>query len=298
MKIVQQEVQEVMQVPSSYDETTKHIERIGRICYQSDDKITATSAEKFCLKLFKLGHNAMIEHSWLVILFTGVDINNQFLLEQMFDSKFINVTRYGSGDVYVYGNWRAFIENYGEAGNVEFFKGMPEVIVESLDNSFPGLFVGEVLQPDDQPKYFRAYSAILKTDRAVTHELVRHRPVSFAQESQRYCAYKEKLEYILPYMYDDDKLNDPYVKIAHSAWRDYLKVVTNLYRKLMGLGEKPQEARSVLPNCTATQIAITADIDEWKYIFGIRTSITAYPQVRRLVNKIKDIFIKEDYIRW
>ena len=50
----------------------QHIERIGRVCYKSEDKITedGESAKKFVKMLINAHHEAMIEHSTLSVMFT------------------------------------------------------------------------------------------------------------------------------------------------------------------------------------------------------------------------------------
>jgi len=47
------------------------IEQAGRTCYKSQGKITNDSAAKFVLMLRKLGHESVIEHSWVAVRFTG-----------------------------------------------------------------------------------------------------------------------------------------------------------------------------------------------------------------------------------
>lgn len=289
MKIVKQEVQVVKQVPSSYQETVKHIEEVGRICYQSGDKATPSSAELFCAKLFNSGHMAMIEHSWLVIKVSKIDLGDQITIDAVFDSPFIKTMRIGN-DVYISGNWRAFIEAQGKSADFEFFRNLPDNVANMI--RMMGL-EAEVLEDLNIPKSMRAYTAIMKTDRAVTHELVRHRPASYAQESQRYVAYRDEVEFILPYMFDKREFSDPENAILKEMWQKGIETVASLYRRLLVRGMSPQEARVILPNCTSTQIAVTADVEEWNHIFALRTARDAYPQIRRLMLDVQDRMKKE-----
>lgn len=278
MKIVDQEVQEVMVVPSSYEDTIKHIEKIGRICYQSEGRIQEGSAEKFVKMLFDKLHHPMIEHSWVVIKVT--DPNEMFAIYEdgYYDSPFIKRTSI-DGALYIYGNWRAFIDYFGKANDYVFFSKMPHIAVDS------GLPNAVVLDTEDIPKEIMAFTAIMKTDRAVTHELVRHRPASYAQESQRYVAYRDEVEFIKPAHYYG-ALTDNEME-GFIRWEGLMSLIEKHYKSLMkDFGESPQQARAVLPNCTATQIAITADYEEFQHIYKLRTSAAAYPPIRELIKEV------------
>lgn len=184
----------------------QHIEKIGRVCYKSEDKINpdGSSAKEFVKMLIGRGHEAMIEHSSLSV-------------------KFI-------------------------------------------------------------------------VDRGVSHELVRHRIASFAQESTRYCNYSKdkfgkEVTFISPLFFDRDTV--PYL-----LWEKAMKSAEELYFSLLDFGVSPQEARSVLPNSTKTEIIITANYREWRNFFKLRTAAAAHPQMREvtipllreLKNKIPVIF--------
>ena len=67
MKIIKPSVEFYGVVPTDYENALKFIEKAGRTCYKSEDKITEDSAEKFVKKLIKAGHLAMVEHSNFVI---------------------------------------------------------------------------------------------------------------------------------------------------------------------------------------------------------------------------------------
>jgi thymidylate synthase (FAD) len=137
-------------------------------------------------------------------------------------------------------------------------------------------------------------SVLIDTDRAVTHELCRHRiGVAFSQESQRYVNYKEGIEFIRPFWASEKVLGKwectlpvrPTKKIE-AIFVDNLCIIESDYISLIREGLKPEEARVILPNCTKTSIFITANIREWRHIFDLRCSIRAYPQIRILMRDI------------
>lgn len=120
------------------------------------------------------------------------------------------------------------------------------------------------------------------TDRGVSHELVRHRIASFAQESTRYCNYaKDKFDnqisVIMPIFEGD---SDSAIIVA---WEQAMQYAELKYLEMIRFGASPQLARSVLPNSLKTEIIVTANIREWMHIFSLRTNKAAHPQIRALM---------------
>lgn len=121
-------------------------------------------------------------------------------------------------------------------------------------------------------------------DRAVSHELVRHRMASFAQESQRYCNYSldkfgRDITFILPYWLDEEDL-------GYSDWERSCREAEQTYFRLLDYGYSPQQARMVLPNCTKTEIIVTANFREWRHILKLRTAPDAHPDMQRLMRRL------------
>ena len=107
-------------------------------------------------------------------------------------------------------------------------------------------------------------------DRACSHQLVRHRLMSFNQKSQRYCK-EDNLEVIKP-----EGLKNT------SIWLESCRQAENAYAELIRRGEKPEVARGVLPNSTATEIYATANLREWRHFFELRCDRTAQKDIRML----------------
>ena len=164
------------------------LERCGRVCYKSEDKITEGSAEKFIGMILKSGHESVLEHEKLTV-------------------KFI-------------------------------------------------------------------------CDRGVTHEIVRHRIASYSQESTRYCNYSRdkfgnELTFIRPCFWADDSEE-------YAVWKQAMEDIEKTYVKLVSLGAKPEEARSILPNSLKTEIVCTMNLREWRHFFRLRTAERAHPQIREI----------------
>ena len=196
--------------PLNGEEILKKIERVARVCYKSEDKITAGSAEKMVRALIRSGHEAMLEHF-------------------SFSVKFI-------------------------------------------------------------------------VDRGVSHELVRHRVASFAQESTRYCNYGHAGEITVIEPVGIKEVASKWVE-----WKSAMRLAEDHYMDLLEKGATPQEARSVLPNSLKTEVVMTANLREWRHFFKLRalgTTGKPHPQMvevalplleecKRMIPVVFDDLVKE-----
>lgn len=147
-------------------------------------------------------------------------------------------------------------------------------------------------------------------DRGVSHELVRHRIASFAQESTRYCNYSKdkfgnEITVIEPVFFKDipesvkDEIRncmmDPSVGIKaisfeptdhirqYYHWFKACEIAEREYFCMLSNGSTPQEARSVLPNSLKTEVIMTANMREWRHFFKLRAAgITGKPHPQML----------------
>lgn len=149
-------------------------------------------------------------------------------------------------------------------------------------------------------------------DRGVSHEIVRHRVASYAQESTRYCNYtkQEHIVFIAPNwlegvegeyenwsQYNIPSIDFESTKRAMSNWPtlndiagfDWMSVMDlseYYYNQLLKQGWSPQQARSVLPNSLKTEINVKMNIREWRHFFKMRTSNAAHPQMTELTRPL------------
>ena len=196
MKIIKPSYEILTPISDGGIKELQHIEKIGRVCYKSEDRITddGESAKKFAKMLISNGHEAMIEHSSLSVKFV--------------------------------------------------------------------------------------------VDRGVSHELVRHRIASFAQESTRYCNYSKdkfgnEITVILPCFFDTGMgvLSN---SLVYQEWKLACECAEERYFNLLKMGATPQQARTVLPNSLKTEITITANYREWRNFFKLRTAEASHPQMREI----------------
>lgn len=144
------------------------------------------------------------------------------------------------------------------------------------------------------------------TDRAVSHELVRHRIASFSQESQRYVGYRGEVEFIRPWFISEEHLGlyeksdiDTILEMKDvpSSTDDLIMLILLnfaqcewTYKALVAGDLTPQKARAVLPNSTKTEIIVSTNPREWRHILRLRTGPGAYPQIRELMLPVLDEF--------
>lgn len=147
-------------------------------------------------------------------------------------------------------------------------------------------------------------------NRAVTHELVRHRPVTIIQESQRYCRYSaskfnKEVTFIEPSAFfacpgdfpDHPAMDSQYTD--YYLWEKVCATAEEIYMMLIERGASAQAARTVLPNSCKTEIIIYATIEEWRHIFAMRVPPTAEPSMRQLTVPLeKEFFSKENMAKW
>lgn len=138
-------------------------------------------------------------------------------------------------------------------------------------------------------------------DRGVSHELVRHRLASFAQESTRYCNYtSEKFDgnitFIIPSWFKnieegiitENTFNLNNYDEIEQVWLCNSIIAESAYNELIKLGQQPQQARSVLPNSLKTVVNMKQDFRSWRNFFKLRTAETAHPQMRELTQPLLD----------
>ena len=129
------------------------------------------------------------------------------------------------------------------------------------------------------------YSLTMKIicDRGVTHEIVRHRLFSYAQESTRYCNYTndkfgKEITVIYPCFLEGKEGS-----FMWNNWYNAMIQTESSYLSMIDNGATPQEARSVLPNSLKTEVFQTMNLREWRHFLKLRTSKKAHPQMRELV---------------
>jgi len=121
-------------------------------------------------------------------------------------------------------------------------------------------------------------------DRGVSHELVRHRLASYSQESTRYANYSKnkfgnEITVIRPCFWED-------TSTEYIAWKKAMEDSENAYLKLIDIGARPEQARSVLPNSLKTEVVMTCNLREIRHVLSLRCSNAAHPQIREVMRPL------------
>jgi thymidylate synthase (FAD) len=124
-------------------------------------------------------------------------------------------------------------------------------------------------------------TAVLRVDRGVTHELVRHRLFSFTQESTRFVRYHGNMEFIVPA--PAERVDDP---VFIELWTKGMEQAEQNYEQAISQNWRPQEARSLLPNSLAATVAVTGNLRNFRHLFLMRTSRETHPDFRRIMDSM------------
>jgi len=290
----------------------KQIEKCGRICYKSEDKITEDSAIPFVERMIASGHTATLEQS-AVYLKIPIDDYNRIIDDHDF-AFWRNPYSYFNSVSYAHymcisTNLRVLYEHH---------------YMQLLD------FVVDPTEQEFKDKIFqRRVTVKFICDRGVSHELVRHRVLSFLQESTRYCNYSKnkfgnELTYIIPTWL---QLNTGHYELINKgltveiAGDGYLKEVRsindfinsekdvdflllllnseNSYITLVNEGCTPQEARQVLPNALKTEVCVTGFLEDWNKFFDLRyfeKTGKAHPDMKKLATDLYILFNEQKYV--
>lgn len=312
MKLIESSVQ-IIEEKDPY----KMIELAGRTCYKSEDKITEDSSKEFVDRMIKLGHGAMLEHGTIYL-----NVPEQTYTETLEDEfgKFNNPNN-GLVDRY---RKNKYSKVNSVAADEELRKKYPKVRPFKLTHHYITTNLRVIIengwekdlewQCEPTEHHEKRITAKFICDRGVSHEFVRHRVFSFAQESQRYCNYNKdkfnnELTFIRPtwlniptgdYTYwDGDWCDIDNMKIQlpsdNGVADNFLWCLNNAgmqYRLLINKGLKPQEARGVLPNATKTELVMTGFESDWEGFFKLRCSGAAHPDAKKLADELYKLIHK------
>jgi thymidylate synthase (FAD) len=286
----------------------ERIEACGRICYKSEGRIGVNTAAPFIKNILLHGHNSVGEMgvATLRLEFDAESLAHKFLATQ---PKFVQIDRPGKGEMLITASMRGYREMFKGNPTDKLIKAMVGYLGNRHSLFFEDLVprhgwmpqTGVVIEKlsleavDKLPYELRVKHRFLGvkfiTNRAVTHEIVRHRPCSFLQESQRYCRYSEdkfdnQVTFIKPLFFAEDSPE-------YDLWEKAMVETEKLYLELLKTAT-PQAARTVLPNSCKTEIIVYCNLLEWLHILRLRTTQAAEPSMREVMIPLLKAFAR----RW
>lgn len=290
MEIVQQSHEVWGQCPTDMTESVAWIERAGRICWATES--TGDPISFFRKVVLVRNHGSVAEHSNMVF---KIDERNRLrslfpqIVHVFWFTPYIQVMEC-EGSVYAYGNLRSWIE-WMRAGGLDLnnlnILEFPEQVVTRIQKQIYAITLRKdivtcINEKEQIPFSIRRYTVWIETDRAVLAEITRHRnDTAFSVRSQRFCD-ESNLRVIHPeWLLGTDKTagNAIFVKAMQQAEKNY--------NDLRAAGLRKEQARVVLPNQTATTLAMSAYKDQWLTIFKLRTAKSAYTPIRQLTSGIQ-----------
>lgn len=268
MKVISQSAT----IMSEQDDILKQIEERGRICYKSEDRITDDSAPKFVSGIIESGHNSVLEMA--VICVAG---------EFIAPTKYMNISN-GITSASVRA-WREYYQiNKLSNDQSVLSNDYPELFEDIVAKFEPDLYdyMAQIVPMPTNDLDHTYVCVKLITNRAMTHEMVRHRPSSFLQESQRYVRYDrpEGIEWIRPVGFEE------WSKREKELFRLSCHSSEELYICRRQAGQSPQQARGSLANDCKTEILVYCNLREWCHIFFMRSQGGADPQMKDLMQPL------------
>ena len=262
------------------------IEKVGRTCYKSSSEYTLETALKFYQMLRDRKHYGILEHVRFIF---EIDTRNTDLIRECYYRPYFVCTEEmvdGKMRVLVSANLRALNEGRLACGGEGAIPAFLDAISEKYSPELDFAHYRHMIKPNYPIKVYRDISEVPNAtmyeqrchseitvhfvlDRGISHEFVRHREFSFAQESTRYCNYSldkfnKNITLVDPFFMGEDNSD------ARQVWYDNCRACEEAYFKLLDMGVTPQDARSVLPTCLKTELIMTGTLNMWKHFFDLR----------------------------
>ena len=122
--------------------------------------------------------------------------------------------------------------------------------------------------------------------RACTHQLVRHRHMSFSQKSQRYVIEKGQFEYITPATIEKAGLKGDYDNM--------MEQLANFYEKMIQKGIPAEDARFTLPNAATSSLVTSLNLREMIHLANLRLCSNSQHEIRKLVKKMRELVVEKE----
>ena len=283
MKLINQSF-EIWNQPAGLKGVYKQIEKAGRVCYKSEDKITEDSAKPFVDRMIKSGHGAMLEHG---TVYLAIPISEWRYIDDYRDSYISNP----------YSNVNDSLVDWENNEGIVYITTNLRVLVENgwLDD------LQYICEPTEYHE--KRVCVHFVCDRGILAEFTRHRVFSFSAESTRYCNYSKdkfgnELTFIIPNWVNTHCPNKEQEgpSVPDMKWSSAMLNAEASYKILLKMGWTPQQARAVLPNSLKTELVMTGFVSDWKHFFRIRSRIAEtgkpHPQAQELADPLMDEFIK------
>ena len=267
---------EIWNQPAGLEGVYKQIERVGRVCYKSEDKITEDSAKPFVDRMVKSGHGAMLEHGTVYLHIPDDDINWNFY----------------------YSRYRR--NPYSKCNCFETLHGKPLMnlcITTNYRTIIENNWLDDLKYLCEPTEYHEKRICVRYTsDIHFYKDITRHRVFSWAIESTRFCNYIKShfgssVSFITPIWLKEEEQEE---------FEEDLKTIESIYFKWINKGWQPQQAAYFLIQGTKAEIIMTGFASDYNHFFDLRGEIAKtgkpHPTVVELVEPLRKEFVKRGYI--
>lgn len=284
------------------------IKTAATTCYRSEDT-TKRDTNGFIKMLKSNKHLAMLEFMWISFSIQK-DFNEDLVREVFISAKFLNFQEF-SFEFKVSGNaraWFEFVDEYLEYQDKICFPKYMDIrsdiyfsLIIALKNINPVIFDWLIGLPDfneidiEINDIFDDYSnwvavKLFDVSRGLTHELVRHRVMSFAQASTRYINM-ESFNFVFPERFLNPITTEWSGKVKQDL-ENAIESCKKAYQTMITCGLSKNEARQILPNGIANEICVAGCIKDWKHFFNLRTAPGVHWEIKELAINLQNEFIK------
>ena len=292
MKLIEPKV-EIWEQEPGINGIYKQIERAGRVCYKSEDYTTEDSAKPFVERMIKSEHYAMLEHGTVCL---NIPLNderfNVVAMKAILPLNPHTKAVFGTSSVFVVTNLRVLVEN-----------GLWDAAK---------YFISDFPSNDDGMVPFQRVTVHFTTQIAVSREANRHRADSIAEQSTRFCNYSKdkfggEIAINIPSWIEDKYCianplgcNPMTMMNPVDVWWSANEYAEACYMRLLQLGWKPEQARTILPLDTNTELVHTAFVSDWLHFFDLRAlskTGKAHPDMIKVAKPLYEEFKKRGYIK-
>ena len=127
--------------------------------------------------------------------------------------------------------------------------------------------------------------AISNVSRACTHQLVRHRLMSFSQKSQRYVKEKGQFDFLIPPTIErNPQLREKFIS--------FMGEISDKYQEFVDAGIPAEDARAVLPNAASSSLVASLNLRELIHLAQLRLCTRAQYEIRTMVKAMCDEVVK------
>ena len=310
MKLIKQSFEILEQKDFTLVGIKKFIERCGRVCYKSEDKITDTSYEKFVNMLERKDHARPLEFGTVHLKMNYTEFSTIIRATLLKKDKWNNI--------WIKYNFNPIEHCLNITTNYRYYLEIKKVLKDTL-NLDMDVYIAE----EDNEFYPKRYTAHMILDRGVMDEFRTHVELSHLAESTRYCNYSKdkfsnEVTFIEPCwldMHDTDEgrevtrnwnfdildgcaiiAEEGEFDDARDAFLTSLNVAEHCYLELLQKGWTPQQARSVLPIGIKSELISCGFKEAWENFFYRRDAKDAHPMAREIAKPMHKEFIERGFI--